>query len=52
MAQEDAPRRISLFAPILLIAIGAIFLYSNWHPDFDPWPIFGTIGRSSLSLLG
>ncbi len=34
------PRRVSLFVPILLIAIGGIFLYANWHPTFDPWPIF------------
>ncbi len=40
MAQEGTPRRVSLFFPILLIAIGAIFLYANWHPAFDPWPIF------------
>ncbi len=28
----------SIFGALLLIAIGALFLYSNLEPDFSPWP--------------
>jgi CYTH domain-containing protein len=52
MAQEGAPRRISLFAPILLIAIGSIFLYANWHPNFEPWPIFRDYWPLILIFVG
>ncbi len=47
-----APRRISLFAPILLIAIGSIFLYANWHPNFDVWPIFRDYWPLLLIFIG
>lgn len=52
MAQDGAPRRASLVFPILLIAIGAIFLYGNWHPDFDPWPILWTYWPLILIFIG
>ncbi|HTQ61248.1 MAG TPA: toast rack family protein [Candidatus Solibacter sp.] len=52
MAQDSAPRRASLVFPILLIAIGAIFLYSNWHPNFDPWPILWTYWPLILIFIG
>src|SRR5271154_2175474 len=40
MAQEGAPRRVRLFGPIILIAIGGSFLYANGHPEFEPLPNF------------
>jgi CYTH domain-containing protein len=52
MAQEGAPRRVSLFGPIILIAIGGIFLYANWHPEFDPWPIFRDYWPLILIFIG
>ena len=52
MAQNGAPRRTSLVFPILLIVIGAIFLYSNWHPAFDPWPILWTYWPLILIFIG
>ncbi len=52
MAQDGTPRRSSLVFPILLIAIGAIVLYSNWRPSFDPWPILWTYWPLILIFLG
>jgi hypothetical protein len=52
MAQGIGPRRTSLVFPILLIALGVIFLYSNWHPSFDPWPILWTYWPLILIFIG
>jgi hypothetical protein len=52
MARDGNPRRGSLVFPILLIALGAIFLYSNWHPAFDPWPVLWTYWPLLLILVG
>ena len=52
MAQDGTPRRASLVIPILLIAVGAIILYSNWRPSFDPWPILWTYWPLILIFIG
>ena len=54
MAQDSspAPRRPSLFFPILLIVIGAIFLYAEFRPNFDPWPLLRTYWPLILIFLG
>ncbi len=52
MAQNSSPRRTSLVIPILLIAVGAIILYSNWRPSFDPWPILWTYWPLILIFIG
>jgi hypothetical protein len=52
MAENGTPRRTSLVFPILLIAVGAIILYSNWRPSFDPWPILWTYWPLILIFLG
>ena len=52
MAQDGTPRRTSLVFPVLLIALGAIFLYANWHPYFDPWPILWTYWPLILIFIG
>ncbi len=52
MAQNSSPRRTSLVVPILLIAVGAIVLYSNWRPSFDPWPILWTYWPLILIFIG
>jgi len=52
MAQNGYPRRSSLVFPILLITIGAIILYSNWRPSFDPWPILWTYWPLILIFIG
>jgi CYTH domain-containing protein len=52
MAENGAPRRASLVFPILLITVGAIVLYSNWRPSFDPWPILWTYWPLILIFVG
>ena len=52
MAQDGAPRHGSLVLPILLITIGGLFLYANWRPSFDPWPILTTYWPLILIFLG
>lgn len=52
MAQNSVPRRASLVFPIVLIVVGGIFLYANWHPDFDPWPILWTYWPLILIFIG
>jgi len=52
MAQSAPTHRRSLVFPILLIAFGAIFLYSNWQPAFDPWPVVETYWPLLLVLVG
>jgi hypothetical protein len=52
MAQDGAPRHGSLVFPILLITIGGLFLYANWRPSFDPWPVLTTYWPLILIFLG
>jgi|SRR5579864_5187593 len=52
MAQSDSPRRTSLVVPIVLISVGAMFLYANWRPAFDPWPILRTYWPLILVFIG
>jgi len=51
MPQEDRSR-VSLVFPILLILVGALFLYANWRPAFHPWPIIRTYWPLALILIG
>lgn len=39
MSNGTLYRRGSIFGALLLISIGGLFLYSNLHPDFSPWPL-------------
>jgi N-terminal domain of toast_rack, DUF2154 len=52
MANVPSPRRTSLVLPIALITIGAMFLYANWRPAFDPWPILRTYWPLILVFMG
>src|SRR3984893_2392189 len=52
MAPTDSSRRTSLVVPIVLIGIGAMFLYANWRPAFDPWPILRTYWPLILVFIG
>jgi len=52
MANGQSPRRTSLVLPIVLVTIGAMFLYANWRPAFDPWPILRTYWPLILVLVG
>ncbi len=52
MANGRSPRRTSLVLPIVLVTIGAMFLYANWRPAFDPWPILRTYWPLILVFVG
>jgi hypothetical protein len=41
-----------LVVPIVLITVGAMFLYANWRPAFDPWPILRTYWPLILVFVG
>jgi hypothetical protein len=45
---ESAP----LVVPILLIALGAILLYTQYHPAWDPWPVVNTYWPLILIFVG
>jgi N-terminal domain of toast_rack, DUF2154 len=51
-AQGRPPRRPSLVFPIVLITLGALFLYASWRPAFDPWPIVATYWPLILIFVG
>jgi hypothetical protein len=46
------PRRRSFSGPILLIAIGVLFLLGTMRPDFDPWWVFWRYWPLLLIFLG
>src|SRR5437879_10347379 len=52
MAQGGNPKRVSLVFPIILITIGALFLFRNWRPGFDPVPILWTYWPLILIFVG
>jgi hypothetical protein len=52
MRQDSTARHVSLVVPILLIVFGSLFLYSNWHPAFQPWPVVLTYWPALLVLVG
>src|SRR5216684_1429902 len=52
MAQDGRPRRNSVDFPLLLITIGGLFLYANWRPSFDPWPVLWTYWPLILIFVG
>ena len=42
MALDAQQRKTSLVVPILLITLGALFLFKNWHPGFEPYQVLKT----------
>jgi hypothetical protein len=49
MPQNERP---PLVLPIVLITVGALFLYANVRPGFYPWPIIRTYWPLILILFG
>ena len=49
MAHNERP---PLAVPVLLIVVGAFFLYANYRPAFDPWPILRTYWPLILIFIG
>ena len=52
MPMDRGYRTPSLVFPILLVVVGGLFLYANWHPGFDPYPIFATYWPLILIFVG
>ncbi len=49
MAQNERP---PLAVPIILIVVGALFLYANYRPSFSPWAIMRTYWPLILIFVG
>jgi hypothetical protein len=49
---NDQQHRTSLVVPILLIALGALFLLRNWNPGFSPFHLLRTYWPLILILVG
>jgi hypothetical protein len=45
-------RRSSLVGAVLLIALGLFFLYANFRPGLDPWPLLSRYWPVLLIFLG
>jgi len=52
MPRDAQQRQTSLVVPILLITIGALFLFKNWHPGFEPYQVLKTYWPLILILVG
>jgi hypothetical protein len=52
MPQDAQRHKTSLVVPILLITIGGLFLYKNWHPGFEPFQALKTYWPLLLILVG
>ena len=48
----NSNRRASVVFPVVLIAIGAMFLYRTWRPEFNPWPLLMTYWPLILVFIG
>jgi hypothetical protein len=52
MPPDTPTQRPPLAVPIILIVVGAIFLYANYRPGFDPWLILKTYWPLILIFIG
>lgn len=52
MPQDGRQRGPSLVFPLVLIIVGALFLYAEWRPAFDPWPVLSTYWPLILIFVG
>jgi len=52
MADQQPRPRGSLFGAFFLILAGALFLYSNLRPEWNPWPLISRYWPVLLILLG
>jgi N-terminal domain of toast_rack, DUF2154/LiaI-LiaF-like transmembrane region len=52
MPQDAQQHKTSLVVPILLITVGGLFLFRNWHPGFEPYQVLKTYWPLILILVG
>jgi len=51
MPLNDRKPKTSLVMPILLITIGALFLFRNWHPGFEPFQFLRMNWQLTLAAI-
>lgn len=52
MSRDGRVRSGSVVFPLLLIAVGFLFLLWRWLPNFDPWPVLMQYWPLLLILIG
>ena len=52
MPENVRQERPPLVFPIVLIVVGALFLYANYRPAFDPWYVMKTYWPLILIFVG
>src|SRR5215475_11411985 len=52
MPENVQHERPPLVFPIVLIVVGALFLYANYRPSFDPWYVMKTYWPLILIFVG
>src|SRR5579863_2009713 len=52
MPENVRQERPPLVFPIVLITVGALFLYANYRPAFDPWYVLKTYWPLILIFIG
>ncbi|MBI2841525.1 MAG: hypothetical protein HYX75_24680 [Acidobacteria bacterium] len=52
MSKDKIYRPSAVLGAVLLIGVGAFFLYGNFHPAWDPWPLVARYWPVLLILLG
>src|SRR3990172_8571171 len=52
MSKDKIYRPSAVLGAVLLIAVGGFFLYGNFHPAWDPWPLVARYWPVLLILLG
>ena len=48
----ETHRRRSIVGPLVLLALGVVFLYANLRPEVDPWPVVSRYWPLVLIFLG
>ncbi len=52
MSNGTTRRPGSMVGPLILIALGALFLYANFRPELNPWPLVSRYWPLILIFLG
>lgn len=52
MAETGSTRQRSVVGPVILIALGVLFLVVNFYPNFYPWPVLARYWPLILIFVG
>src|SRR5262245_3132135 len=50
--RRDLRRGPTIVGPVVLITIGGLFLYKQWHPAFSPWEFIRLYWPVLLIIIG